>query len=91
MPIILLSTESYAYPVPFVKVNDFHAAYAAAKYLIGKGHTKIGMISGKRMISSRGFRGLKALRKLFQIMAYRWVPKMLCSAGDLHFLMGSRA
>lgn len=48
MPIILLSTESYAYPVPFVKVNDFHAAYAAAKHLIDKGHTKIGMISGKK-------------------------------------------
>ncbi|PAE26596.1 LacI family DNA-binding transcriptional regulator [Bacillus sp. 7894-2] len=48
MPMILLSTESYAYPVPFVKVNDFHAAYAAAKYLIEKGHTRIGMISGNK-------------------------------------------
>ncbi|MBG9542407.1 LacI family transcriptional regulator [Cytobacillus firmus] len=48
MPMILLSTESYAYPVPFVKVNDFHAAYAAAKHLIDKGHTRIGMISGNK-------------------------------------------
>lgn len=48
MPIVLLSTESYAFPVPYVKVNDFHAAYAAAKYLIDKGHTEIGMISGNK-------------------------------------------
>ncbi|KAF0823151.1 substrate-binding domain-containing protein [Cytobacillus firmus] len=48
MPMILLSTESYAYPVPFVKVNDLHAAYAAAKHLIDTGHAKIGMISGNK-------------------------------------------
>jgi LacI family transcriptional regulator len=48
MPMILLSTESYAYQVPFVKVNDFHAAYTAAKHLIDKGHTEIGMISGNK-------------------------------------------
>jgi LacI family transcriptional regulator len=48
MPLILLSTESYTYPVPFVKVNDYHASYSAAKYLIDKGHTKIGMISGNK-------------------------------------------
>ncbi|KAF0816710.1 Transcriptional regulator, LacI family [Bacillus sp. ZZV12-4809] len=48
MPMVLLSTESYAYPLPFVKVNDFHAAYAAAKHLIDKGHTRIGMISGNK-------------------------------------------
>ncbi|WHX40315.1 LacI family DNA-binding transcriptional regulator [Mesobacillus sp. AQ2] len=48
MPIVLLSTESYAFPVPYVKVNDFHASYAAAKYLIDKGHNEIGMISGNK-------------------------------------------
>ncbi|KIY23463.1 LacI family DNA-binding transcriptional regulator [Mesobacillus subterraneus] len=48
VPIVLLSTESYAFPVPYVKVNDFHAAYTAAKYLIDKGHTEIGMISGNK-------------------------------------------
>ena len=48
VPIVLLSTEAYAFPVPYVKVNDFHAAYSAAKYLIDKGHTEIGMISGNK-------------------------------------------
>ncbi|MGD6878176.1 LacI family DNA-binding transcriptional regulator [Bacillus infantis] len=48
MPIVLLSTESYIFPVPYVKVNDFSAAYSAAKYLIDKGHSLIGMISGNK-------------------------------------------
>lgn len=46
MPTILLSSKSSVYPVPSVKVDDFQAAYSAAKYLIEKGHKKIGMISG---------------------------------------------
>jgi LacI family transcriptional regulator len=48
VPIVLLSTESYAFPIPYVKVNDYHAAYSAAKYLLDKGHTEIGMISGNK-------------------------------------------
>lgn len=46
VPIVLLSTETYAYPVPYVKVNDRHAAYTATQYLINKGHKKIGMLCG---------------------------------------------
>jgi LacI family transcriptional regulator len=48
VPMVLLSTESYAHSVPYVKVNDQHAAYTATQYLIKKGHTKIGMISGNK-------------------------------------------
>lgn len=48
IPVVLAATESYQYPFPFVKVNDQHAAYSAAAYLISKGHKRIGMISGNR-------------------------------------------
>jgi LacI family transcriptional regulator len=48
VPMVLLSTESYAHPVPYVKVNDRHAAYTATNFLISKGHKKIGMISGNK-------------------------------------------
>ncbi|KON88703.1 LacI family transcriptional regulator [Sporosarcina globispora] len=48
IPIILLSTESPSFSIPHVKVNDFHAAYSAASYLIEKGHKNIGMISGNK-------------------------------------------
>ncbi|MEQ6376276.1 LacI family DNA-binding transcriptional regulator [Bacillaceae bacterium S4-13-56] len=48
IPMVLLSTESYDFSVPYVKVNDQHAAYTATEYLIKKGHKKIRMISGNK-------------------------------------------
>ncbi|RNA67620.1 LacI family DNA-binding transcriptional regulator [Alteribacter keqinensis] len=46
LPVVLASTQSLEYNLPSVKVDDEKAAYDAATYLIGKGHRKIGMISG---------------------------------------------
>ncbi|RBW69829.1 LacI family DNA-binding transcriptional regulator [Bacillus taeanensis] len=46
IPVVLLATQSYRYPLPYVKVDDKHAAYSAVSYLIQKGHHNIGMISG---------------------------------------------
>ncbi|SET17653.1 transcriptional regulator, LacI family [Oceanobacillus limi] len=48
VPIVLLSTVSFDYPVPYVRVDDQHAAYTATEYLIKKGHRNIGMISGTK-------------------------------------------
>ncbi|WP_208592017.1 LacI family DNA-binding transcriptional regulator [Gracilibacillus suaedae] len=48
IPMVMLSTESFDFPVPYVKVSDRRAAYSATEYLIKKGHRKIGMISGRR-------------------------------------------
>jgi LacI family transcriptional regulator len=48
IPIVLVSTESYRYQLPYVKVDDRRAAYTAVEYLINKGHRKIGMISGNK-------------------------------------------
>ncbi|MCM3584609.1 LacI family transcriptional regulator [Mesobacillus maritimus] len=48
IPIVLLSTKSDQFPVPYVKVDDEVAAYTATEYLIKKGHRTIGMLSGNR-------------------------------------------
>jgi len=48
IPVVLLSTKSDEYDVPYVKVDDYKAAYSATEYLIKKGHTNIGMISGRK-------------------------------------------
>jgi LacI family transcriptional regulator len=48
IPVVLVATESYQYPLPFVKVDDRHAAYTATDHLIKNGHSKIGMISGNK-------------------------------------------
>ncbi len=54
IPIVLVSTASYRYPLPFVKVDDKHAAYSATEYLIKNGHKKIAMISGTKDDSIAG-------------------------------------
>lgn len=46
IPYILVSTNSFKFNIPYVKVDDEKAAYTATKYLIEKGHTNIAMISG---------------------------------------------
>ena len=41
IPYILVSTLSYKYKIPYIKVDDQQAAYTATQFLIEKGHTKI--------------------------------------------------
>lgn len=60
IPYMLISTMSYKYQVPYIKVDSFQAAYAAVTYLFENGHREIAMLTGtsKKGISSReqGFR-----------------------------------
>jgi len=46
IPVVLVLTVSYRFPIPYIKVDDKQAAYQATKYLIDKGHKEIGIISG---------------------------------------------
>lgn len=46
IPSVLVSTLSYQYPIPYIKVDDFQAIYAATAYLVSKGHKKIAMLAG---------------------------------------------
>jgi LacI family transcriptional regulator len=48
VPVVLVASETDDPRYPFVKVDDRKAAYDAACYLIGKGHTELAMISGTR-------------------------------------------
>ncbi|WP_110113755.1 LacI family DNA-binding transcriptional regulator [Bacillus sp. CGMCC 1.16541] len=45
IPVVLVATKSN-YDIPYIKVDDYQAAYEAVTYLINKGHQHIGMISG---------------------------------------------
>lgn len=46
-PIVFVSTQSLTHPFPFVKVDDYTAAYDGTKYLIDKGHKQIAFIGGQ--------------------------------------------
>ncbi|AJY75438.1 LacI family DNA-binding transcriptional regulator [Paenibacillus beijingensis] len=45
-PVVLAATHSLEFELPSVKIDEEQAAYDAAEYLIRRGHTRIGMISG---------------------------------------------
>ncbi|MCF6092790.1 LacI family transcriptional regulator [Microaerobacter geothermalis] len=46
VPVVLISTSDEEGTFSSVKVDDYQAAYDGVSYLISKGHTQIGMISG---------------------------------------------
>lgn len=47
IPVVLVSTQTDYANVPYVKVDDYQAAYDSVSYLIStKGHRKVAMISG---------------------------------------------
>ena len=46
IPVIQISTMSYQYQIPYIKVDSYQAAYAGVSYLINQGHKSIAMISG---------------------------------------------
>ena len=48
IPTIFVSTLSYRYSIPYVKVDDYQAAYSATCYLIENGHKKIAMLGGAK-------------------------------------------
>lgn len=47
IPTVLVSSLSYRYSLPYVKVDDYQAAYSATLYLIENGHKEIAVIAGK--------------------------------------------
>ena len=63
IPYILMSTMSYKYQVPYIKVDSFQATYAAVNYLLAQGHTQIAMIAGtsRNGISNREMGYRKAM------------------------------
>ena len=54
IPVVLVSTLSYRHVLPYVKVDDYQAAYSATCYLIENGHKDIAIISGPRWDSIAG-------------------------------------
>ena len=43
IPVLLIATEVAGSQIPYIKVDDYAASYAAVEYLIQHGHSKIGL------------------------------------------------
>lgn len=48
IPCVLVSTLSTRYSIPYIRVDDRKASYAATTYLIENGHRKIAMLAGSQ-------------------------------------------
>lgn len=46
IPVVLISTIYSGYSIPYIKVDDYKASYAAVEYLIKMGHKDIAMVGG---------------------------------------------
>lgn len=81
IPMVLLATESKEFPLPYVKVSDYHAAYSAVQYLIKKGHTKIGMISGHPLDSIAGTPRIQGFKQALKDHGLQVNEDHICGTG----------
>jgi LacI family transcriptional regulator len=66
IPCVLASTLSTRYSIPYIRVDDFQASYAATTYLISKGHRKIAMLSGSKSDMIAGKLRLDGFKKAME-------------------------
>ncbi|MBC2579508.1 LacI family DNA-binding transcriptional regulator [Clostridium sp. DJ247] len=90
LPCVLVSTMSYKYQLPYVKVDDRQAAYTATQYLIENGHKKIAIISGSRgdaiageprvngYMEALSYYGLEINKKLIKYGDFAYKSGKLC-------------
>ena len=55
IPVVLISSESLEFQLPYVKVNDRSAVFSATQYMIKQGHQNLGMISGPKEDKIAGY------------------------------------
>ncbi|WP_096155548.1 MULTISPECIES: LacI family DNA-binding transcriptional regulator [Bacillus] len=89
IPVVLVSSQSYKYPIPYVKVDDVQAAYQATSYLIQNGHTKLAMIGGDIEDELVGIPRLEGFKKALKDHGLQ-VNEKLIVHGDFGFSSGKR-
>ncbi|MBI9103953.1 MAG: LacI family DNA-binding transcriptional regulator [Spirochaetales bacterium] len=88
IPVVLVSTYSDHFPFPYVRVDDKQAAYTSFKYLLDKGHRKIGFISGTSDDPVAGAPRIEGYRKALAEYDQSFDEKLLVY-GDFHFESGA--
>lgn len=87
IPVVLVATHSQEFPFPSVRTDDFSAAYTTTKYLINKGHTRIGLISGDKRDRIAGKPRIDGYKKALDEAGLDWKESFI-SYGDFHFESG---
>ncbi|MRX71566.1 substrate-binding domain-containing protein [Bacillus lacus] len=90
IPAVVVSSVSVHPEVPYIKINDEEAAYAAAAYLIEKGHQNIGMISGTKHDPVAGMPRLRGFQRALKDYRLQFENSQLVF-GDFSYSSGYRA
>ncbi|MDX5476415.1 MAG: LacI family transcriptional regulator [Bacillaceae bacterium] len=89
IPVVLVSSQSYKYPIPYVKVDDVQASYQATSYLIRNGHKKLAMIGGDLEDELVGIPRLEGFKKALKDNGLS-INENLIVHGDFGFQSGKR-
>ncbi|MBY0011549.1 LacI family DNA-binding transcriptional regulator [Paenibacillus typhae] len=90
VPVVLISSQTDFPNVPYVKIDDFQAAYDAVDYLVAKGHRRIAMISGTKGDPIAGTPRIEGYRKALEAHGIAFNSRYLFY-GDFMYESGSRA
>ncbi|WP_445487775.1 LacI family DNA-binding transcriptional regulator [Niallia sp. 03133] len=90
IPYILLSTDTPCKDAPYIKVNDFDAAYAATRFLIENGHTKIGIAGVNPDDRVAGIPRIEGYKKALEDNEIAFNRKLV-KYGDFSFYSGKEA
>lgn len=90
IPIVLLSTEATDSSIPFIKVDDYSASFAAVNYLIEKGHTDIGLAGVSSKDPVAGLPRIKGYKDALINSDLR-IDEELIEFGDFTFEAGKQA
>lgn len=89
-PVVLVSTYSYKYQCPYIRVDDRMAAYSAVEFLIDKGHSRIGMVSGSPKDPIAGRPRIEGYRQALEDRDIAFSEDRI-SYGDFHYESGLKA
>lgn len=90
IPVVLVSTMSTKFRLPYVKVDDRAAAYHATQFLIQKGHVGLGMIAGTQTDPIAGIPRVDGFRQAL-VDAGLEADDGLIAYGDFGFRSGITA
>ena len=90
IPVVLIATRKESYPFSSIKVDDQAAAYSATRYLLDKGHRRIGLITGSPEDRITGLPRIEGYRQAIREAGIELDDNFL-AYGDFHFHSGVEA
>ncbi|RKX79296.1 MAG: LacI family transcriptional regulator [Spirochaetes bacterium] len=90
IPVVLVSTYTYRFNFPYIRVDDTKASYTATSYLIEKGHREIGMISGRRGDPVAGYPRIEGYKKALNDAGIPFREEYI-AYGDFHYRSGVKS